>query len=382
MKEQTENLPPGFEVLLADSKGTVLTWSPAQLRADGPGTSIANSALFRFAAENAGGTKELVNPDGETQVWAVADTLRIGGVNLHVIVGRSKSELVAAPNRRLAEDIGILGVLSILLFAGVWLLAELGIRSQISRIATMAERLGAGDLGARVLPPYPKGELGRLMTVLNGTAASLERQRRDIEDLNEKLRHSQQLEALEKQRLDIALNNMTQGSLLFDASERIVVCNQRYIEMYGLSPDVVKPGCSFRDLIAHRKETGSFNGDVDEYCSSVLRDVALGKSPRKIIVETADGRSIQIVNQPLADGGWVATHRGHHRAQAVGRADRASGALRCADRFAESGAVSRAARSGAQDGFSAASNWRCSISTSMNSRASTTRSVIRSAMNC
>jgi diguanylate cyclase (GGDEF)-like protein len=306
-KEQTENLPSGFEVLLADSKGTVLTWSAAQLRADRAGTSIASSALFRFAAENAGTTKELVNADGETQVWAVVDTLRVGGVNLHVIVGRSKSELVAAPNRRLAEDIGVLGILSVLLFTGVWLLAELGIRFQISRIAAMAERLSAGDLGARVLPPYPNGELGRLMTVLNGTAASLERQRHDIEDLNEKLRHSQRLEAMEKQRLDIALNNMTQGLLLFDATEQIVVCNQRYIEMYGLSSNVVRPGCSFRDLLAHRKETGSFTGDVEEYCSSTLRNLALGEVT-KVTVETADGRWIQIVNQPLATGGWVATH--------------------------------------------------------------------------
>jgi diguanylate cyclase (GGDEF)-like protein len=307
MKEQTENLPSGFEVLLADSKGTVLTWSPAKLRADRPGTSIANSALFRFAAEHGDATRELVNPDGESQVWADVDALGIGGVNLHIIVGRLKSELVAAPNRRLAEDAGVLGILSLLLFAGVWLLAELSIRSQIGRIATMAERLGAGDLAARVLPPYPKGELGGLTTVLNGTAESLERQRRDIEDLNEKLRHSQRLEAVDKQRLDIALNNMTQGLLLFDATERIVICNQRYIELYGLSSKVVRPGCSFRDLLAHRKETGSFNGDVEEYCSSTLRNLALGEVT-KATVETADGRSIQIVNQPLANGGWVATH--------------------------------------------------------------------------
>jgi len=306
MNEQAKNLPPGFDVLLADNAGTVLTWSP-ELGVDRLGMSIANSALFRFAVESAGTTKELVNPGGEPRVWTAVDTLRIGGVSMHVIVGRSKSELVAAPNRRLAEDIGILGVLSILLFAGVWLLAELGIRFQISRIAAMAERLGAGDLGARVSPPYPKGELGRLMTVLNGTAASLERQRRDIEDLNERLRHSQRLEAVEKQRLDIALNNMTQGLLLFDATERIVICNQRYIEMYGLSPNVVRPGCSFRDLLAHRKETGSFTGDIEEYCSFTARNLAL-REVAKIIIDTADGRSIQIVNQPLADGGWLATH--------------------------------------------------------------------------
>ena len=120
------------------------------------------------------------------------------------------------------------GSLSIVLFAGVGLFAEFGIRSQIGRIAKMARRLGAGDLTARVPPPYPGGELGSLMTVLNHTASSLELQRSDIEELNEKLRQAQELEALEKQRLDIAVNNMTQGLLLYDASERIVICNQHY----------------------------------------------------------------------------------------------------------------------------------------------------------
>jgi diguanylate cyclase (GGDEF)-like protein len=108
-------------------------------------------------------------------------------------------------------------------------------------------------------------------------------------------------------RFDIAINNMTQGLLLFDSSQRLIVCNQRFIDMYGLSRHVVEPGCSFRDLVVYRKEAGSFKDDVDSYCSSVLRNVALGNITHKVI-ETVDGRSIQIVSQPLADGGWVATH--------------------------------------------------------------------------
>jgi diguanylate cyclase (GGDEF)-like protein len=75
--------------------------------------------------------------------------------------------------------------------------------------------------------------------------------------------------------------------------------------MYGLSPDVVRPGCGFHDVIAYRKQTGSFNGDVDEYCSGIVRDMPLGKLT---VIVTTDGRSIQIANRPLADGGWVATH--------------------------------------------------------------------------
>ena len=110
---------------------------------------------------------------------------------------------------------------------------------------------------------------------------------------------------LEKERLDKAVNNMTQGLLMFDASERLVISNQRYIEMYGLSADVVKPGCTFRELIAHRKATGSFIGDEAEYVATILRDIGRKKSH---LIETPDGRSIEIVNEPLADGGWLATH--------------------------------------------------------------------------
>lgn len=107
-------------------------------------------------------------------------------------------------------------------------------------------------------------------------------------------------------RLDVAVSNMKQALLLFDKSERLVVCNKRYAEMFGLSSEVVKEGCKFRDLIQHRKDTGSYVGDVDAYCDSVRQSL---KSAQRMesTVETTDGRWIQVINQPLPEGGWVAT---------------------------------------------------------------------------
>ena len=126
-----------------------------------------------------------------------------------------------------------------------------------------------------------------------------------VRKLSHQHRTSKQRLSLEKQRLDTAVNNMTQGLLLFDAKQQLVICNKRYLEMYGLSADVVKPGCSFREVIAHRKETGSFVGDIDQYVEVVLRDV---RHRNAMVISTPDGRSIQIVNEPVADGGWLATH--------------------------------------------------------------------------
>jgi diguanylate cyclase (GGDEF)-like protein/PAS domain S-box-containing protein len=128
-----------------------------------------------------------------------------------------------------------------------------------------------------------------------------------VRKLSEQHQNAERRLALEKERLDTAVNNMTQGLLLYDKHGRIVLYNQRYLEMYNLSADVVKPGRHFRDLVAYRQEVGSFKGDADEYCSFVLRNVALNQVTHRII-ESEDGRAVEIANQPLTDGGWVATH--------------------------------------------------------------------------
>jgi diguanylate cyclase (GGDEF)-like protein/PAS domain S-box-containing protein len=126
-----------------------------------------------------------------------------------------------------------------------------------------------------------------------------------VRRLSRQHQSSQQRLELEKQRLDTAVENMVQGLTLFDRSRRLVVCNQRYLEMYGLSPDVVKPGCSLRDLVVHRNQIGLVEVEVDEYCARILEQTARGET---VTLQSADGRSFQIKHRPLSDGGWVATH--------------------------------------------------------------------------
>jgi diguanylate cyclase (GGDEF)-like protein len=106
---------------------------------------------------------------------------------------------------------------------------------------------------------------------------------------------------------DAALNNMSQGLCLFDASARIIVCNQQYLQMYNLSQAVARSGCTLRDLMVHRKQTGFFTGDVEHYCKRILESVAEGQ-PFSWVVEASDGRFVQVLNRPIASGGWVATH--------------------------------------------------------------------------
>ena len=121
------------------------------------------------------------------------------------------------------------------------------------------------------------------------------------------LREREEQLRVQNLRFDAALNNMSQALLMFDASGRLVIANQRYTEMYGVSPALVKPGCTVRELLEHRKATGTFSDDIDEYVQ-VLRTAIANRQPLSRLVELPDGRTIAVLNRPMESGGWVATH--------------------------------------------------------------------------
>jgi len=113
--------------------------------------------------------------------------------------------------------------------------------------------------------------------------------------------------AATNRQLANALNNMSQGLCMFDSRGRIVLCNTRYIEMYKLSTKIVRPGCTLRELIAHRQDTGLFSGNVDEYCRNIMDHVANGQRT-EFYVPGSDGHIVHAKNEPLPGGGWVVTH--------------------------------------------------------------------------
>jgi methyl-accepting chemotaxis protein len=108
--------------------------------------------------------------------------------------------------------------------------------------------------------------------------------------------------------LALTLNNMTQGVVLFELDGRLVVCNDQYLRMYGLSPDFVGPGSHLRDIVAERVKTGSLQRDPGEYCAELMHAMAAGKIVR-FVSETSDGRAVSVVNRAIPGSNyWVGTH--------------------------------------------------------------------------
>jgi PAS domain S-box-containing protein len=108
--------------------------------------------------------------------------------------------------------------------------------------------------------------------------------------------------------LSTALNNMTQGVVMFDRAERLVVCNRRYIDMYGLPPEIANGGWTLSDVIHSRIESGSLERNLEEYRNELITAMNEGRTA-SWIVENSDGRAISVVNRPITGGQfWVGIH--------------------------------------------------------------------------
>ena len=108
-------------------------------------------------------------------------------------------------------------------------------------------------------------------------------------------------------RIRVALNNMSQGLCMFDRNARLVLCNQRYQDLYRLPSATTTPGATLINLLEYRATNGTFAGNIADYVRTLAATMAEGKTT-STEVKSADGRIVCVINRPMSDGGWVATH--------------------------------------------------------------------------
>ncbi|MGB7101230.1 MAG: diguanylate cyclase [Xanthobacteraceae bacterium] len=106
---------------------------------------------------------------------------------------------------------------------------------------------------------------------------------------------------------DAALRNMAHGLCMFDRDERLIVCNDRYAELSGLTPDLVKPGVTLRAILEARVAGGGRPLHADNYVDDRLAQIRKGE-PYDIEIAMRDGSVLAVNHRPMPDGGWVAIH--------------------------------------------------------------------------
>jgi NO-binding membrane sensor protein with MHYT domain/methyl-accepting chemotaxis protein len=107
--------------------------------------------------------------------------------------------------------------------------------------------------------------------------------------------------------LTMALNNLSQGVVIF-MGERLVFCNNRFLSLYKLPADVIKPGCTLMDIFRIRAASNTFRRDPQAYREDLLAALASGKTTTSL-VGTPDGREISVVNRPIPGTPyWIGSH--------------------------------------------------------------------------
>jgi diguanylate cyclase (GGDEF)-like protein len=126
------------------------------------------------------------------------------------------------------------------------------------------------------------------------------------EDITERERVHEEI-AEQHRRFDAALNNMSQGLCMLDGNLRVTVCNRRYLDIYGLSPDIVKPGVTMREIMEHSCALGNH---PDTTAQALYEDyvVKLRDGARTLYRHLTDGRIIKLNHTPMEHGGWVITY--------------------------------------------------------------------------
>ncbi len=137
------------------------------------------------------------------------------------------------------------------------------------------------------------------------------------EDITER-EHAVEELSEQYRRFDAALNNMSQGLCMLDSRLHVIVCNRRYIEMYGLSPEIVKPGVSMREIMEHSCDLGIHPNTTAAklYADYIER---LREGEHTLHHHLSDGRIIKLNHKRMEHGGWVVTYEDvteRHKAQA------------------------------------------------------------------
>ena len=178
--------------------------------------------------------------------------------------------------------------------------------------AYVAERLehhrrGDGSVLEHQLADGRWIQIGEYRTSDGGTVGT----RTDITEL--KRRESARIELsdelrIQYSRFNAALNNMIQGLCMFDADQRLIVCNERYLQMYGFSPEVVKPGIRLREIMEYSVALGNYRREDAERAIAERPTTADKREQAVLHQRLNDGRVIAVMHQPMAHGGSVATY--------------------------------------------------------------------------
>jgi diguanylate cyclase (GGDEF)-like protein/PAS domain S-box-containing protein len=119
--------------------------------------------------------------------------------------------------------------------------------------------------------------------------------------IHSELRRVKRSQARRSAYISSALNSLSHGVVITDGKHRIVYCNDRYLQIYGLQRSDLPPGMTGMQLLELRLQRGVLDCTPQDFRQRAQRAEGL-------VTVLPDGRSIMVKHFALPNGGSVATH--------------------------------------------------------------------------
>ncbi len=219
------------------------------------------------------------------------------------VVDAAKNDIAAANREALSVQRHstnlLLALVALILLSSVlivWLYVDRSLLSRLRMVSDRMRAIASGNLGTPV-PAAGADEIGQMaaaLEVFRKTAVQVERTNlREIESA--------------RRRLTDAIESVSDGFALFDADDRLVVANSRYLHMLGLVAD--DHGRTFEEILEHTLDAGLLELGDEDPASWRARRLAAHRAPRGPgVLQFTDGRWMRVNERRTEDGNTVGVY--------------------------------------------------------------------------
>jgi diguanylate cyclase (GGDEF)-like protein len=113
---------------------------------------------------------------------------------------------------------------------------------------------------------------------------------------------------LTHRRFNAALENMSLGLCLYNANDILVMCNERFADMFGIPAGQVRTGLSFFAVAELVVQSTRLEWKTPEQACANRRALLERGARSTVLEQLPNGRQVLISVAPLVEGGWVATY--------------------------------------------------------------------------
>jgi diguanylate cyclase (GGDEF)-like protein/PAS domain S-box-containing protein len=130
----------------------------------------------------------------------------------------------------------------------------------------------------------------------------------EVQQQNIALREQDRALNIQNVLFDAALNNMSQGLVMTDSNQRLIIFNHRLVELFGLGPETLSIGLPVQQALAQISIAGRLPEQVVADMVIRQRVLAEARQSGNFLVTGRDGFAVSVSQRPIADGGWLATY--------------------------------------------------------------------------